>query len=360
MNIALFLDGTWQDRDDHTNIAQLRERVAPRDTSGAIQEIYYSPGLGTGAGVWKRLIGGAFGAGLNEGIASAYRFIAERHRFDDDRIYLFGYSRGAFTARSLAGVIAKCGVIAPDVLSAEAVFARYRRGIDSPGLREMQTGEEPAETAEDHLLLEHSRLVRIGFIGVLDTVGSLGIPGGIGRWLARGRYEFHDTALSGLVDHAYHAVAIDEHRAQFTPTLWTGVPIPTGDHITHVEQRWFVGSHINVGGGGTSQPSVTNPLSVLTREWIARHALEAGLALQPPAVPLEGNEWRGPIRRPYDSALCGIARFLPWKKRHLRPVRTGIGETIDDSVLLRWGTGNPPYHPQNPNLSPWVQELLNQ
>lgn len=360
MNIALFLDGTWQEPADHTNISQLYERVAPRDAAGAIQQTYYNPGVGTGGNLWNRWSGGAFGLGLNKGIIDAYRFIAEHHRSADDQIYLFGYSRGAFTARSLAGVIAKCGIVPPEILSAESVFERYRREDESPGLRELQAGEASAETAEDRLLLENSRLVRIRFIGVLDTVGSLGIPGGIGRWLARGRYEFHDTAVSGLVDHAYHAIAIDERRAQFPPALWTGLPAPTDGHVTQVEQRWFVGSHSNIGGGGTSEPRAANPLSVLTRTWLADHAVEAGLALEPSVVPLEGDEWKGPIRPSYSLAFGGFGRFLPGNKRYLRPVRTSVGEALDRSVLLRWNTGEPPYHPDNPNLAPWVEELLEQ
>lgn len=360
MNIAVFLDGTWRERGDDTNIAQLWRRVAARDAAGTAQQIHYNAGVGTGGGFWNRLCGGALGHGLDEDIMEAYRFIAERHRGDEDRIYLFGYSRGAFSARSLAGMIAKCGVIAPEVLSAEAVFARYRRGPDAPGLREMQTGQEPPITAEDRLLLEHSRLVRIRFIGVFDTVGRLGIPGGIGRWLARGRYEFHDTALSGLVDQACHAVAIDEHRAQFRPTLWTSAPSPIDDHPTSIEQRWFIGSHSNVGSGGTWQGSVTDPLSVLPREWIAARAAAMGLTVLPPALPVDGDEWCGPIRHSYDRFLGGLARFLPGNRPYLRPVRTSIGETIDDSVLRRWGTGDPPYCPRNPNLSSWVQELLEQ
>ncbi|WP_049830432.1 DUF2235 domain-containing protein [Arthrobacter sp. RIT-PI-e] len=355
MDIALFLDGTWQDRDDFTNIVQLWERTPAAGTAGAPQETYYDPGVGTGHGLLERLLGGAFGYGLDRHIIDAYRFIADHHHSDDDRIYLLGFSRGAFTARSLGGVIAKCGIIAPEILSAEAVFARYRRGGDAPGLREMQAGEEPATTAQDRLLLERSRLVRIRFIGVLDTVGSLGIPGGLGHWLSRRRYAFHDTALSGLVDHACHAVAIDEHRAQFTPTLWSGVPIPVGDHVTHVEQRWFVGAHSSIGGGGTSRPSIDNPLSVLTREWIAGRAAQAGLVLRLPVVPVEGDEWRGPIRAP--RTLGGLLRLLPGRKPRLRPVRTSTGETIDGSVLRRWGTGAPPYRPGNPNLAAWVREL---
>lgn len=109
MNIAVFLDGTWHKRGDRTNVVQIWERVAARDAAGSVQEVHYNAGVGTGGGFWNRVWGGVLGHGLEEDIVNAYRFIAERHRSDDDRIYLCGYSRGAFTARSLAGLIAKCG-----------------------------------------------------------------------------------------------------------------------------------------------------------------------------------------------------------------------------------------------------------
>jgi uncharacterized protein (DUF2235 family) len=222
----------------------------------------------------------------------------------------------------------------------------------------MQEGEKPARTAEDQLLLARSRLVRIRFIGVFDTVGSLGIPGGVGRLLNRHRYEFHDTRLSGLVDLACHAVAIDEHRKQFAPTLWTSVPIPIPQHPTRVEQRWFVGEHANVGGGGTMAPAVDNPLSLLTREWIVDRALEAGLVVEPPPLPLTGDEWSGQIHDFYGSFLGRLARSLPGTKPFLRPVRTTIGEFLDGSVIRRWSHGEPPYRPRNPYLEPWIREEL--
>jgi uncharacterized protein (DUF2235 family) len=235
VNIAVLLDGTWSDTNTHTNIAQINARV-PRRVGGVAQQVCYIEGVGTGP--FDRLQGGILGAGLDDDIREAYSFIAAHHHSDGDRIHLIGYSRGAFAARSLAGMIAKCGIIRETELPAKAVFARYR-DTKAPGLREMQEGEKIARTAEDKLLLARSRLVRIRFIGVFDTVGSLGIPGGVGRLLNRHRYEFHDTRLSGLVDLACHAVAIDEHRKQFAPTLWTSVPIPIPQHPTTVEQRWF-------------------------------------------------------------------------------------------------------------------------
>jgi uncharacterized protein (DUF2235 family) len=354
VNIAVLLDGTWSDTNTHTNIAQINARV-PRHAGGVAQEVCYVEGVGMGH--FDRLQGGILGAGLDDDIREAYSFIAAHHDSDDDRIHLIGYSRGAFAARSLAGMIAKCGIIRETELPAKAVFARYR-DMNAPGLREMQEGEKPARTAEDKLLLARSRLVRIRFIGVFDTVGSLGIPGGVGRLLNRHRYEFHDTRLSGLVDLACHAVAIDEHRKQFAPTLWTSVPIPIPEHPTRVEQQWFVGEHANVGGGGTMAPAVDNPLSLLTREWIVDRALEAGLVVEPPPVPLTGDEWKGQIHDFYGSFLGHLARMLPGTKPFLRPVRTTIGEFLDGSVIRRWRHGKPPYRPRNPYLEPWIREEL--
>lgn len=354
MDIAVLLDGTWSDANTQTNIAQIHART-PRRAGEAEQEVRYIEGVGTGP--FDRLQGGLLGAGLDDDIQEAYGFIAARHRSDDDRIHLLGYSRGAFAARSLAGMIAKCGMIREGDLPAKAVFARYR-DTDTPGLREMQEGERPARTDEDKLVLARSRLVRIRFIGVFDTVGSLGIPGGIGRLINRRRYQFHDTRLSGLVDLACHAVAIDEHRKQFAPTLWTSVPIPIPQHPTRVEQRWFVGEHTNVGGGGTTTPAADNPLSLLTREWIVDRAVEAGLVIEPPPVPLWGDEWSGPISDFYASPLGRLARLLPGTGPDLRPVRTTIGEALDRSVIRRWRDGKPPYRPRNPYLEPWIQEQL--
>jgi uncharacterized protein (DUF2235 family) len=254
-------------------------------------------------------------------------------------------------------MIAKCGIVGEADLPAKAVFARYR-DTKAPGLRELQQKEKPARTPEDELLLARSRLVRIRFIGVFDTVGALGIPGGMGRLIDRRRYEFHDTRLSGLVDVACQAVAIDDHRSQFAPTLWTSVPIPVPEHRTQVEQRWFVGAHSNVGGGGSKAPAAGNPLSLLPREWIVDRAVEAGLVVGPPPVPLTGTEWSGPISDSYRSFLGGLVRFLPGSRPYLRPMRTTIGEVLNGSVIRRWKDGKPPYRPRNPYLEPWIREEL--
>ena len=352
MNIAVLLDGTWSDTNTHTNIAQIDARV-PRHVGGVAQEVCYIEGVGTGP--FDRLQGGILGAGLDDDIREAYSFIAAHHHSDDDRIHLIGYSRGAFAARSLAGMIAKCGIIRETELPAKAVFARYR-DTKAPGLREMQEGEKPARTAEDKLLLARSRLVRIRFIGVFDTVGSLGIPGGVGRLVNRRRYEFHDTRLSGLVDLACHAVAIDEHRKQFAPTLWTSVPIPIprpsdAGGAALVRRGARERRRRRDVGSGRRQPPVA-PHARMDR----RPGVEAGLVVEPPPVPLTGDEWKGQIHDFYGSFLGRLARVLPGTKPFLRSVRTTIGEFLDESVIRRWRRGKPPYRPRNPYLEPWIRE----
>ncbi len=346
MNIAVCLDGTWNEPHTHTNVAQIASRVAPADGDGVRQETLYSGGVGTAMG--QRLRGGLFGHGLNGKIEEAYADIARVYTGPTDRIYLFGYSRGAFTARSLAGMIARCGIIPDRHLPASRVFARYREGVARPGLNEMQRGESAPRDDEDRLMLERSTLARIRFVGVFDTVGALGIPGGLLRPLTRGRYEFHDTKLSGLVDVARHAVAIDEQRPHFVATLWDGVPRPVEGHSTSCVQRWFAGSHGNVGGGGTPRPETDNPLSSLAREWICDEARAAGLAIRPDPVP--GDAWRGPIRDSYAAFGGGVFyRIAVWRKRHLRPIgRTAAGEALAEPVVRR--NREMTYHPGNPGF----------
>jgi uncharacterized protein (DUF2235 family) len=350
MDIVVMLDGTWNDPGQNTNVCQIHNRLEDDNHPG--YRCHYVAGVGVRK--FERLRGGILGFGLDQNIREGYRFVAANHRCDEDRIFLIGYSRGAFTARSLAGMITKCGVVDPSVVSDDELFERYR-DTRAPGLRELREDPSLARTPVDEKLLEHSRLVRIRFVGVFDTVGSLGIPGTVGRWLSRRRYAFHDTNLSGLVDHAYHAVALDERRKQFAPTLWTDVPEPIPGHPTVVEQRWFVGAHGDVGGGGTGSPEVDNPLSVLAREWLVERAAEAGLAItaEKPAA----TAWQG---RCSDSCRTGVWRYLRWvpgNKPYVRPVRTGVGEKLDDSVLRRWGWGTPPYGPENDSLGDWVRGL---
>jgi uncharacterized protein (DUF2235 family) len=348
VNIAVFLDGTWNEPHTNTNVIQLSERTQPADSGGTRQVVVYRAGVGSKRG--ERLRGGLFGYGLNEQIEEAYAAIAAAYTAPGDRLYLIGYSRGAFSARSLAGMIARCGIIRDEDLPVERVFKRYRRGKASPGLNEMQRGESAPQDEEDRLVLERSTLARIRFIGVFDTVGSLGIPGGLFRPLVRRRYEFHDTKLSGLVDHARHAVAIDEQRPHFEATLWDGVPKPIPGHTTTVVQRWFAGSHGNVGGGGTNLPETDNPLSTIAREWLCDEAREAGLEIVPDPYP--GQAWRGPLNDSYAAFGKGLFyKVVRWRKRLYRTIDTTVnGQELAPAAARRYRE-LPDYRPRmNPGF----------
>jgi uncharacterized protein (DUF2235 family) len=355
MRLAVFMDGTWSDPADGTNIDQLCGRApeSDREAGGGGQDKQYIEGVGNRP--WERLRGGVLGRGVDANIRKGYEFIAAHHR-PGDQIFLFGYSRGAFTARSLAGMIAKCGVVPPEVLGAEELFDRYRDRA-RPGLREMLADEDDhsRRTEQDRAVLANGRLERIRFIGVFDTVGSLGIPGSVGRLFAR-KYQFHDTNLSGYVDFARHAVAIDENRPEFQPTLWTGVPVPIAGSTTSIEQRWFVGAHSDVGGGGP-RSRARAPLSALAREWMADEAENAGLDLRAAQPPLTGDEWESPYDDPFASWLRPVGWLVPGRRPHLRPVNTSTKEELDESVLRRWASSLG-YRPRNPHLTPWVRTLL--
>ena len=355
MRLAVFMDGTWNDPTDNTNINQLCGRVpeTERTPAGGGQLTRYIEGVGNNR--WDRLRGGAFGHGVDDNIRAGYQFIADHHK-PGDEIFLIGYSRGAFTARSLAGMLTKCGIVPPGVLDAKALFKRYR-DRDRPGLREMLEHEDDAgrRTQQDQIVLEHARLERIRFIGVFDTVGSLGIPGDLGKVFAR-KYQFHDTRLSGYVDVARHAVAIDENRPEFESTLWTAVPIPIPGYPTSIEQRWFVGAHSDVGGGGERSHEHA-PLSALAREWIAGEARAAGLNIEAAIRPLGNDEWKSPYRDSFATWLRAVAWLAPRRRPYLRPIHTAERESLAPSVLKRWEE-MPEYRPRNPNLTPWVRRQL--
>ncbi|WP_181782108.1 DUF2235 domain-containing protein [Pseudonocardia pini] len=351
MRIALFFDGTWNAPWAHTNIWDLYRRTPQRE---GVQHTRYLAGVG----LRPPLLGGAVaGIGIDERIRTGYAEIA-RHWSPGDELYLVGFSRGAFSARSLAGMIAKCGIVPPGTprLSAKDLFERYR-DRKRPGLREMRATPSLAVDDEDRQVLAHAEQARIRFVGAFDTVGGLGLPGPLAA-LTAGSYRFHDTALSGLVDVARHAVALDELRSYFPATLWDSVPIPT-ETPTDVEQRWFVGGHSNVGGGPTTGLWSDRQLSTLPREWIADEAAAAGLEIEP-GKPAD-DAALGRIERADHSPIFAPLGLLPGLGFGRREVRkSGIAEVLDPSVGTRWQE-DPAYRarkaPRARGLRRWITDL---
>ncbi|MBV9518170.1 MAG: DUF2235 domain-containing protein [Hyphomicrobiales bacterium] len=263
-NVVL-IDGTWNNEGIgfDTNVAKLDPAygapagplIKPIAQDGVRQLCFYHDGVGSDGPWLRKLLGGAIGLGLKSIIQDAYSWLAKNFEAGDE-IYLIGFSRGAYAVRALAGLIGASGIPRnADRAVVEAAWQYYRLkpsvrgGASKPG-----TGDQKRIIA--YRALERGKAFhadrRITCVAVWDTVGSYGVPAGIGlaplaRYVTLALLGFHDTYLGDHIDVGLHAVAIDEHRRPFVPTLWT---IPKGECPRgHVEQTWFAGSHCNVGGG---------------------------------------------------------------------------------------------------------------
>jgi uncharacterized protein (DUF2235 family) len=242
--IIICADGTWNKQDQidsitgkrrPTNVTKLTRAVIPRAADGIEQVVYYHDGVGTGD-ILDRITGGAFGDGIEINVRDLYRFLV--YNFEPgDEIYLFGFSRGAFTVRTLAGFMNLAGLVQKDDdYFVPDLYACYeqRKG---PGTPEWE--------AIFQFIKDPRPCPPIRFIGVWDTVGALGAPGLLGQLLNRNKYKYHDVGLNPNIQHGYHALAIDERRKPFIPNLWNK---PLG-WVGQLEQVWFAGVHCNVGGG---------------------------------------------------------------------------------------------------------------
>ena len=290
--IAVLIDGTWNKEGGgaDTNVAKLDsgKRVSPCIKAVASdsteQLVHYHDGVGVDGDLTQKLLGGAIGLGLKKIIQEVYEFIVDHYEANDE-IYIFGFSRGAYAARALAGLIGASGIQRrqnADVF--EAAWAHYRV---APKVR-----QQPATgTAGDRKAINVYETQREAFhdnrtvtcVAVWDTVGSYGIPAGFGlaplaRYFTLVTLGFHDTSFGDHVEVGLHAVAVDEHRRPFVPTFWT---IPKGQQPKgHVEQTWFAGAHCNVGGGYAD-----SGLSDLALIWmVARVQALTGLEFDADAV----------------------------------------------------------------------------
>ena len=320
--LVVCCDGTWNRRDagpNASNVAKLAEGVAAM--GGKVrQRVFYDAGVGTG-GFFDRIVGGATGRGLEKNVLDAYRFLVANHRAGDE-LFVFGFSRGAYTARSVVGMVRKCGIL---------------RSTDEEGLREAyrlyRSAEHPDSEGARAFRARHSKETRVRFIGVWDTVGALGIPAGPFRSFNLRRHGFHDVQLSRSVDVACHALAIDERRGAFKPTLWTTTPDPR----QVVKQEWFPGAHSNVGGG---YPQAG--LSDVALAWMMDEAAAAGLAFTAGARQRVRPD---PQARLVDSR-SGFWRFLPGGWRAIGDAQHQP-QALHAATLQRHGDAAAKYRPPN-------------
>ncbi len=191
---------------------------------------------------------------------------------------------------------------------------------------------------------------RVKFIGVWDTVGGLGVPLKTLQFISflnRKRYLFHDTRLStSVVEHACHAVALDEYRKDYAPTLWTPNTRWPNDRL---QQRWFIGVHADVGGGY----SPSQPLADISLQWMHTQASARGLALDPPPQQLN-LDYRAPVTDSHGRFLIGLYKFFSVKHyRRIGEAENG-NEAVDDSARKRI-QDDPGYRARHPGLLKFLE-----
>jgi uncharacterized protein (DUF2235 family) len=324
-NIIICADGTGNTtvKGRGTNVFKLYEAI---DENGhrfppyPIQQVaIYHDGVGTENLKWLRMFGGAFGWGLSRNVKQLYGELARVYD-PGDRIYLFGFSRGAFTVRTLAGLVVTCGILDPARYSTNRTFwkavrkaySEYRRKyqttisklihgkviVDTAALRQRFSVAIPAFTDASEKIIE--------FIGVWDTVDAVGSPLGISNVInnVMYRFKFPDTTLSSQVARACHALALDEQRQSFGPVLWQ----EQAEDAARISQVWFAGVHSNVGGGYPRQG-----MSLVALDWMMREAERNGLRFLP-APRLEYRDGTDVDDKLYDSR-GGLGVFYRWQPR---------------------------------------------
>jgi uncharacterized protein (DUF2235 family) len=310
------------------------------------------------------MLGGVFGEGLEDNIVDTYLRLAFNYEAGDE-IYIFGFSRGAFCARSFAGLINCSGIVSR--MHADKAWDAFRLYRARPGPKATQFEKDDFERARRGFLLLYGKGLRaedgsriktdeapkVTYLGIFDTVGQRGMPsalGGFARALNR-QFGFHDMRIGDNVLAARHAVAIDERRLGFPPTLWEGVDDANKrphcqPGLLRYKQHWFVGTHGDIGGGEGS------PLSAASLKWIAEGAAECGLRFYAPhggdessldrAVREAGLVFNGRISRPkfWDSLSpmnypLYSRRIWTSKLRKERPSPDFAANVLDTTVAMR-------------------------
>ncbi len=352
-------DGTWQGlgNTSRTNVATLAAMIQRVDPTGVHQVLHYSEGIGSHGNPLARLKGGAFGHGIDDSIQTAYQFLCANYE-PGDHIYLLGFSRGAYTVRSLAGMIYCSGLLRREFIhKGTEAYQLYRNRQDKPSgylaqeFRAAWGHRVPWSSLPEALLPTDQELdpqgstqLPIKGLGCWDTVGSLGIPnlsgwlGGLNAWINR-KYRFHDTELNRYIEQGFHAVAVDERLQVFDIT-----PMEPSTHLdpSQVKQFWFPGNHGCV-GGGTAE---TQPLAQGALRWMMEQVGSLGLTFKD--LPETGEA--GDPLCPFPAQPQGVFRLARQRWRDpYQDLAQNQPLTMDDlhsSTKQRWQR-DPGYRPQN-------------
>jgi uncharacterized protein (DUF2235 family) len=352
-NIVVCSDGTGNTaiKGRGTNVFKLFEAVDLNrhrtDPTLPPQVAIYDDGVGTEDFKPVRILAGATGYGLSRNVRQLYK---ELVRIYDpaDRIFLFGFSRGAFTVRTLAGLIGFCGIV--DVRRLDTVealtatvaraYRAYRRRYRTPLVKLVRGDVDPGEIERFRAECCLEPPPAIHFVGVWDTVDAVGLPFHLAELINRTvyRFKFPDLHLGPVVRAACHALAVDDERHSFHPLLWHH----RGGDDRRIDQTWFAGAHSNVGGGYPKQG-----VSLVALEWMLEKAEQAGLRL----VPGDREYYRDHANvddKVYDPR-AGLGVFYRWKPRDMAALCAAnrVAPTVHLSVLERIAHGTEDYAPGN-------------
>ncbi len=344
-NIILLSDGTGNTniKDRGTNVFKLYEAIDFHSTEPE-QVAFYDDGVGTQEFKPLKLVGGAFGWGLSRNVRKLYRDLVEAYE-EDAEIYLFGFSRGAFTVRSLAGFIAKQGILKYENYQTDeelnnAVWQHYEayRGQCQAYL------ERPIAPLRKKFIKAqevHAKAPIIKFIGVWDTVDAVGLPfdeatNFLNNYIFR--FKFPDLNLNEYVVKACHALSIDDERQSFHPLLWNN----DAKNPDRIEQVWFSGVHANVGGGYPQQG-----LSMVTLDWMMKKATAAGIRFIATDLTL-AHDKEYAFDKLYDSR-SGLGSYYRYKPRNIAELckKCNITPIIHESAIQRIAEGILDYAPGN-------------
>ena len=325
--IVVCADGTWNrpeknlKEDVPTNVLRIGRAIRPNDGNGVPQQVFYDWGLGS---YHDEVTAGTTGKGIHKNIMDGYRYIVQNYSPGDD-LFFFGFSRGAYTVRSLCGLLNNCGIVKrADARLIQRAFDHYKQ----PGDEYAPEGAKSKQFRQQHA--HPSRQIK--FLGLFDTVGALGIPFSFLGFL-NAEDEFYDSKAGPNVEVARHALAIDERRYDFQATILR--PRRTLD----LKQVWFVGSHSDVGGGYKADRD-GGLLSDIPLAWMMREAENAGLSFE---RHLKRRLKPRPTATLHDSS--GL-KFRSWRD-NWRPTNHRKGKVlIHASVKDRWNQDRG-YRPDN-------------
>ena len=329
--VKLFANLAGQVTPETSMLKNEQEKLAPGAAGAPAQVSKYVHGVGDSANPVVKVLGGVFGLGIIARIVRGYTFIS-RHYAPGDAIVITGFSRGAYTARALGGMICKVGLLDPATYDPNDKEKAYRLGIaawaKSKSLQLQGAGKATAAANAllgfvEHFIAEQLPAngliadVPIKAVAVWDTVGSLGIPVYAGS-TRLDLFRFIDTGLGAKVERGFHAMAIDEMRADFPVTRW--------DDRNGIEQVWFVGAHADVGGG---YPAAESRLSDTALGWLSARLASVGVALTvPPAYVANPQVIGQPVHTPWTQPPFDL---LGKAARNVK-----AADKVHASVAQRW------------------------